>query len=263
MWEILLPILGLLIGILASLTGVGGGSIIVPILSLIYAFTPANAVGTSLAAIVFTAVAATFTYWRQKRIFFKTGVIVSLATAPGAVIGAYLTEVVTAAVLGLAFSVFLIIVAIKILTEILQRRRGKREVDEEIQVSENDLFKYKRRRLYLAFALGFVSGVISGLLGVGGGIVLVPLLIFVLALDIHVAVATTMFTMIFTALAGVVQHFALGNVNFEFALMLGVGSILGTQIGGYVYKRASHTLLRGVFAVILLAISVEMIIKFL
>jgi len=125
------------------------------------------------------------------------------------------------------------------------------------------LFNYKRGRLYLAFALGFISGVISGLLGVGGGIVLVPLLIFVLKLDIHVAVATTMFTMIFTALAGVVQHFVLGNVNFEFALMLGVGSILGTQIGAYIYKRASNTMLRGVFAVILLAISVEMIIEFL
>jgi len=263
MWEILLPILGLLIGILASLTGVGGGAIIVPILSLIYAFTPANAVGTSLAAIVFTAVAATVTYWRQKRIFFRTGVLVSFATAPGAVIGAYLTGVVSSTVLGIAFSVFLIIVAIKILTEILPRRRGKSKIDAEIQDSENDLFNYKRGRLYLAFALGFASGVISGLLGVGGGIVLVPLLIFVLKLDMHVAVATTMFTMIFTALAGVAQHFVLGNVNFEFALMLGVGSILGTQIGAYIYKRASHTLMRCVFALILLAISVEMIIKFL
>ncbi len=193
MWEILLPILGLFIGILASLTGVGGGAIIVPILSLIYSFTPATAVGTSLAAIVFTAVAATFTYWRQKRIFFRTGVFISFATAPGAVIGAYLTEVISATFLGIAFSVFLIIVAIKILTEILPRRRGKRKIDIEIQSSENDLFNYKRGRLYLAFALGFVSGVISGLLGVGGGIVLVPLLIFVLELDIHVAVATTMF----------------------------------------------------------------------
>jgi len=263
MWEILLPILGLLIGVLASLTGVGGGAIIVPILSLIYAFTPANAVGTSLAAIVFTAVAATVTYWRQKRIFFRTGVLVSFATAPGAVIGAYLTGVVSATVLGVAFSVFLIIVAIKILTEILPRRKGKSKIDAEIQVSENDLFNYKRVRLCLAFALGFVSGVISGLLSVGGGIVLVPLLIFVLELDIHVAVATTMFTMIFTALAGVAQHFVLGNVNFEFALLLGVGSMLGTQIGAFIYKRASHTLMRGVFAVILLAISVEMIIKFL
>jgi hypothetical protein len=263
MWEILLPILGLLIGVLASLTGVGGGAIIVPILSLLYAFTPASAVGTSLAAIVFTAVAATVTYWRQKRIFFRIGVIVSFATAPGAVIGAYLTEVVSATFLGVAFSVFLMIVAIKILTEITPRRRRDKKIDIEIQGSENDLFNYKRSRLYLAFALGFVSGVISGLLGVGGGIVLVPLLIFILELDIHVAVATTMFTMIFTALAGVTQHFLLGNVNFEVALMLGVGSILGTQIGAYLYKRASNTLLRGVFAVILLAISVEMIIKLL
>jgi uncharacterized protein len=262
MWEIFVPILGLLIGILASLTGIGGGSIIVPILSLLYAFTPASAVGTSLAAIVFIAVPATITYWRQKRILFKTGVIVSLATAPGAVIGAYLTEVVSAAVLGIAFSVFLIIVAIKILTEFRSNQKRK-QVDVEIQRSENYLFTYKRSRIYLAFALGFVSGIISGLLGVGGGLVLVPLLMFVLELDIHVAVATTMFTMIFTALAGGAQHFVLGNVNFEFALMLGVGSVIGTQIGGYIYKRASNTLLRGFFAIILLAISIEMIIKFL
>lgn len=262
MWEILLPIFGLLVGILATMTGVGGGTIIVPLLSLLYAFTPASAVGTSLASIVFTATAATVTYWRQKRIYVRTGLILALATSPGAVIGAYLTTVFSPAILGVIFGFFLIIVAIKILSEVYSNKTGlNREV--EARISEDDLLTYKRSKIYLAVPLGFASGIISGLLGVGGGIVLVPLIMFILQLDIHIAVATSMLTMVFTSISGVTQHLFLGNVNFEYAVILGVGSIIGTQIGAYIYKRTSNTTLRGVFAVILIAISIGMIIKFL
>jgi len=93
MWELLLPIFGFLIGTMASMTGIGGGAFIVPLLTLIYAFAPANAVGTSLTTIIFTAIASTINYSRQKRIYYKTGLILAIMTAPGAVLGAYLTSV--------------------------------------------------------------------------------------------------------------------------------------------------------------------------
>jgi uncharacterized membrane protein YfcA len=261
MWEILLPVFGLLIGILASMTGVGGGAIIVPLLSVLYAFSPTSAIGTSLATIIFTATAATITYWHQKRIFFRTGILLAVATAPGAVIGAYLTTAISATVLSVAFGVFLILVAVRMLMEVFSKQ--KQQNASTNQQSESELFHLGRNRIYLAVFLGFLAGIASGLLGVGGGLILVPLIVFTLGVDMHIAVATSMFTIIFTSLSGVGQHYLLGNVNLTYAFLLGAGSMIGTQIGAYIYKRASNRALRGIFAVILLAISIEMIIKFL
>jgi uncharacterized membrane protein YfcA len=103
MWEIILPILGFFIGTVAAMTGVGGGIFIVPLLTVAYSFAPANAVGTSLTTITFTAIAATVSYSRQKRIYYKAGLILATATGPGAVLGAYLTSVIPSATLGLIF----------------------------------------------------------------------------------------------------------------------------------------------------------------
>jgi uncharacterized protein len=260
MWEFLLPIFGLLIGILASMTGVGGGAIIVPLLSLLYAFSPASAIGTSLATIIFTAVAATITYWRQKRIFYRTGILLAIATAPGAVIGAYLTTVISATVLSIVFGVFLIGVAVKMLMGVFSKPKNAAAASQQ---SERELFHLRRNKIYLAVFLGFLAGIASGLLGVGGGLILVPLIVFTLGVDMHIAVATSMFTIIFTSLSGITQHYLLGNINFTYAFLLGAGSMLGTQIGAYVYKKASSRMLKGTFAVILLAISIEMIVKYL
>jgi uncharacterized membrane protein YfcA len=76
-------------------------------------------------------------------------------------------------------------------------------------------------------------------------------------------VATSMFTMILTSLSGVAQHYALGNVDLEFALLIAVGSVLGAQVGAYASKRVSGMNLRRIFAVVLIIVSVQMIIKFI
>ena len=113
MWELLLPIIGFLIGTVSAMSGLGGGVFVVPLLTLFYFFAPATAVGTSLMTILFTAAAATAYYSRQKSIYYKAGLILALATVPGAVLGAYLTSVIAARTLGLIFGFFLIFVAVK------------------------------------------------------------------------------------------------------------------------------------------------------
>jgi uncharacterized protein len=264
MWEIILPFLGFLIGIVAAMTGVGGGIFIVPLLTLTYSFSPANAVGTSLTTITFTAVAATLSYSRQKRIFYKGGILLAVATAPGAVLGAYLTSVVPAMLLGLIFGVFLILVAIRIVFENGFKKRKKPE-EAELRsegILEKDLLANKNH-LAIGLVLGFFGGVTSGLLGIGGGVVIVPVMTLVLSMSVHYAVATSMLTMIVTSAAGVGQHFVLGNINFEFALLLAVGSVLGAQVGTYVSKRLSDKSLRRVFALVLLVVSIQMILKFI
>jgi uncharacterized membrane protein YfcA len=79
----------------------------------------------------------------------------------------------------------------------------------------------------------------------------------------YVVVATSMFTMIITSAAGIAQHYALGNINFEYALLIAAGSVLGAQVGAYASKRLSSKNLRRIFAAILIIVSLQMIIKFI
>jgi uncharacterized protein len=264
MWELLLPLLGFFIGVLAALTGVGGGIIIVPLLTLAYAFAPANAVGTSLLAILITAVAATVGYSHQKRIDYKTGLLLAATTVPGALLGAFLTSLTPPMILGLTFGVFLIFVALRLLVQASRfgRNLPSHHSVEETKFNLKAAWRKTRGRLVAGVALGFFGGVASGLLGVGGGVVLVPILCLVLELDIHVAVATSMFTMIATSISGAVQHYSLGNINFEYALLLGFGAVVGAQLGAFASKRISGRNLQLIFALLLLAVSIQMIIKF-
>jgi uncharacterized membrane protein YfcA len=257
MWELLLPLAGFLIGAVAAMAGVGGGAFIVPLLTLAFAFPPDHAIGTSLTVIVFTAVAATLGYSRQRRIYYKTGLLLAVLTVPGAVLGAYLTVILPASLLGLIFGVFLVLVAVQMIAGGGLGKRGAGLVN-----SEAELFASKKR-LAGGVLLAFFGGLASGLLGIGGGAVMVPIMALVLLMPIHVAVATSMFTMILTSLSGVAQHYALGNVNLEFALLIAVGSVLGAQLGAYTSKKVSGKNLHRIFAVVLIIVSVQMIIKFI
>ena len=103
----------------------------------------------------------------------------------------------------------------------------------------------------------------SGLLGVGGGIVFVPIMTLVFGFGIHFAVATSMFTIIATSVSGVTQHYLLGNINFEYALLLGIGTAVGAQVGAYTSKKISVINLQRIFSLMLLGASIQMILKFL
>jgi len=97
----------------------------------------------------------------------------------------------------------------------------------------------------------------------GGGALLVPIMSLVMLMPIHAVVATSMFTMIFTSLSGVAQHYTLGNIDFAYALLLIVGAIVGAQLGAWLSKKISGATLRIIFAVVLIIVSVQMIIKFI
>jgi uncharacterized membrane protein YfcA len=263
MWEMILPFLGFLITFIAVMIGVGGGVFIVPLLTLAYGFTPAHAVGTSLLVIIFGGFSATIGYSRHKLVFFKVGLMLAVATIPGSIVGAFLTSVLPGATLGLIFGFFLIAVAVRmIFSNNLFRRKKPGAADSKVIWSEPEVLADKRRFL-AAFGLCFFGGVVSALLGIGGGLVFVPILSIVLLLPIHVVVATSMFTMVFTSFAGVVQHWTLGNVNLEYGLLLAVGAVVGAQVGAWVCKRVSGEKLQVVFAVALILLSAQMILKFI
>jgi uncharacterized protein len=262
MWELLLPLLGFLVAVVASMTGVGGGIVFVPMLTLGYGFLPVHAVGTSLMVIFFGSISASIGFAWQKRIFYKTGFLLAIATVPGSVVGAILASELPADVLGLAFGVFLVIVAIRMLwvNDFLRKNRVRRQVQKVIDC-EGDLF-FNKERLVAGVGLGFFGGVASGMLGVGGGILLVPIMALILLMPMHAVVATSTFTMVFTTLSGVFQHWSMGNVDLGYALLLVVGALVGAQVGAWLCKRTSGKKLSLIFTILVLVVSVQMIIKF-
>jgi len=261
-----LVLLGFFVGLIASMVGVGGGVFVVPILSLVFGFTSQIAVGTSLAVIVFTSLASTFAYSRQKRIDYKVGLISTVTTIPGASLGAYLTSLISSKQLGIIFACFLIFVALHMFVEfhislpnVLKKRGHWHRV---LIDSEGKVFEYDADVL-LGFALAFFGGLSSGFLGIGGGALVVPILHLVANLPMHVAVATSMFIMIFTSISGVLTHIQLGNVNFESASYLAIGVIFGAQVGARIAKRISGKRLRGFFGAVLIIVSINLLLKFI
>ncbi|MGB9671851.1 MAG: sulfite exporter TauE/SafE family protein [Candidatus Bathyarchaeales archaeon] len=260
MWEWLLPLFGFLISIAASLTGVGGGIFIVPLLTLLYNFEPVVAIGTSLATIIITSIASSANYLKQNRVYVKAGLVLACATTPGGYVGAAITAVPEVKTwLGVIFGVFLIIVAAQMIYKALSTKSVKScsVVDAAF---EKALLKDYRKMLSGLF-LGFLGGIASGLLGIGGGTVLVPVMCYALDFPIHFAIPTSMFIMIFTSMSGVFNHLQQGNVNAIYAVYLGVGAVVGAQVGAYASRKLSSRNLRLVFAAMLIVSSINMILK--
>ncbi|MEM0095423.1 MAG: sulfite exporter TauE/SafE family protein [Candidatus Bathyarchaeia archaeon] len=260
MMEWLLPLFGFLISIAAALTGVGGGIFIVPLLSLLYDFKPEVAIGTSLATIIITSIASTANYMKQKRVYFKAGLVLACATAPGGYLGAAITAVPMVKMwLGVIFGVFLILVAFQMVYRALRTKPVKASVTVD-PAFERGLLEDRRRMLWGLF-LSFFGGIASGLLGIGGGVVLVPVMCYALNFPIYFSIPTSMFIMIFTSIFGVANHLQQGNVNTLYAVYLGLGSVVGAQVGAYISRKLSSRSLSFVFAAMLVIASINMILK--
>lgn len=260
MLEWLLPLFGFLISIAAALTGVGGGIFIVPLLTLLYGFEPVGAVGTSLATIIITSIASTVNYVKQRRVYIKAGLALACATAPGGYLGAAITGISIVKIwLGVIFGVFLILVAFQMVYRALRTKPVKASGTVD-PVFEKTLLR-DQRRMFSGLILGFFGGIASGLLGIGGGVVLVPVMCYALGFPIHFSIPTSMFIMIFTSISGVVSHVQQGNVNALYAVYLGLGSVAGAQVGAYISRKLSSRSLSFVFAAMLIVASVNMILK--
>ncbi|MDF1539634.1 MAG: sulfite exporter TauE/SafE family protein [Candidatus Thorarchaeota archaeon] len=241
------------VGIISSMVGIGGGIINTPLLIIIFGLTAQTAPATALVAALFVAVASTIAYYRQnpRPILFKPGLFLAVMTVPGSLVGVALREfIIDDYVLRIIFGVALFPVALKML---FAKKRGKAD-----DVASFDFSSLSRNRLALALFGGFIGGISAGLLGIGGGAVVVPVLTILMGLPIHAAVATSMFTMIFTASAGTVRNMIGGHIDPFYALALGIGIVIGAQIGPKLACRVNAVQLKQVFGLVLVFPLVKM-----
>jgi len=245
----LLAIFAIGVGVLSSMIGIGGGTVNTPLLLILFAFTEQQAPATALVGGLFVSIAASISYWKQKPrpTILKIGLMLAVLTVPGSLFGVFLRTLITAPyVLRLIFGISLMPVAIKML---FAAKRGKSDLASEIEAW--DISQISRRQMGISLFGAFIGGISAGLLGLGGGAVIVPVLCVLMGLPMHAAVATSMFTMMFTAAAGTTYNIILGSVDISFALALGVGMLIGGQIGARLACRVNAVQLKQIFGLII------------
>lgn len=242
---VLLALLGVVVGTYGAIVGVGGGFLVVPLLLIIYKLPPAAAAATSLVVVLLSSASASVTYVRGGRVDIRTGLLLAAATVPGAYfIGPVLAERIPARAFKIGFGVFLLVMAAVLYFRPARAapvtgaapRHGLWRVRRTFRDGSGETLDYEFD-LVLAVVLSFAVGILSSMLGIGGGIVHVPALIHVMSFPVHVATATSQFVLAFTAAAGVAKYAAGGHVVWPLAAGIGVGVILGAQVGASVSHR--------------------------
>lgn len=255
--QILLFVVGIVVGIFGTIVGVGGGFILVPLLLIAYKATPQMAVGTSLCIVALNAISGSSSYARQKRIDYRTGLLFSLATVPGAVGGAVLIDYISAPVFDVGFGVFLLAMAA------YMAFRPSARVSASLPV-ESLVFDPRHRIQYnapLGMLVSFFVGFLSSLAGIGGGVVHVPAMIYLFHFPTHIAVSTSHFILAISTTLGAASHISLAHVLWDKIPSLGLGVILGAQAGARLSHRIrSQVIVRGL-AVAVAIVAIRLISK--
>ncbi|MSQ41618.1 MAG: sulfite exporter TauE/SafE family protein [Dehalococcoidia bacterium] len=259
--SVALIVLGLAAGTFGTLVGSGGGFILVPVLLLAYPGREASTITAMSLLVVFAnAASGAAAYGWQRRIDLRSGGWFALATLPGAVAGALLVHLLPrrgfdalfAAVLGLAGAYLLARRRSALIREPLA---GRGVVTRTMRDREGYSYVY-RYRLWQGMVLSTGVGFLSSLLGIGGGIVHVPIMVLVLRFPVHIAVATSQFVLALTALQGTAVHLASGSLAHggaaPDAALLALGVVPGAQLGARLAARLRGETIVRVLAVALL-----------
>lgn len=245
---VLFLLFGLAVGAYGTLIGAGGGFIIVPVLLLVLHWSHEQAVGTSLFVVAANATSGSIAYWRQKRIDFRTGWQFALATVPGAIAGSFIVDLINGRTFYIVFGLLLVAVSLYLMwrpekpgSEHEQTTRppglaGWGWTVRHLVDSRGESYKFgfsKPWGIVLSFGVGFLSSI----LGIGGGIVHVPALVTLFGFPAHIATATSHFILSISTIVGTASHFVVGNVVVVPAVAMGLGAVIGAQIGGALSHR--------------------------
>ena len=234
--------LGFVAGILGSMIGLGGGIIVVPVLTF-FGFTPTLAASNSLFAAFSNAVASTFSYSRQKRIEYSLGLKLGLLTIPGTILGAYISSDVTPGIFKILFGLVLISSAFYIFI------RKRIETKEKVVNKQIMLF---------GVAASFFAGIISSFFGIGGGIIFVPLMVVGMGMAMKKAAPTSQFILLFASLSGVIVHSILGHPDFLQAGFLAIGSFFGGLVGARLSLEIKERFLQILVSVIIIVAAIKL-----
>ncbi|MEM4546130.1 MAG: sulfite exporter TauE/SafE family protein [Nitrososphaerota archaeon] len=255
--------LGFGIGGLGTLIGIGGGAYLVPTLILLYGFEPKVAVGTSLFFVFLNVLSGSISYLRLRRVDVRLGLILTIPTIPGAILGAYSAGYLGSFTFRLIFAALLVWASLYLLLKhtgqsstVKTGGYGRKIVD-----SNGKVYIYSVN-VPLGLVTSFIAGFASSIFGIGGGVLHVPIMIHVLDIPVHVATATSHFILVFTTLFGFLTHSALNNIYFEYAVLLGLGGIFGAQVGARISNRIGDVKIKRLLGLTLLLVAIRLVLQF-
>ncbi len=236
--------LGFAAGLLGSIIGLGGGIIIVPVLTF-FGFSPALAASNSIFAVFSNAVASSISYAKQRRIEYSIGLKLGLLSIPGTIIGAFVSSEITPQFFKILFALILISASIYIFS--------KRKM-------EPKNYNLSKQIMILAIGASFFAGIISGLFGVGGGIIFVPLMVIAMGLSMKNAAPTSQFILLFASASALITHTLLGHPDFYQALLLSAGAFVGGLVGARLSLEIKENALKILISVVMIAVAVKLFI---
>jgi len=264
------------IGVLSGLFGVGGGFLMTPLL-LFAGVSPAVAVASQANQMVATSVSGVLAHWRRGNVDFKMGLILLIGGLAGSALGVWLYSVLRDLgqldlVISLSYVLFLGaiggLMAIESGRAILRKHRpgaGKRKLHQHTWLHGLPLkTRFRKSKLYISallpLGIGFLVGILTAIMGVGGGFIMVPAMIYLLGMPTITVIGTSLFQIIFVA-ANVTFLQAVQNhtVDVAMALILLTGSVIGAQFGSRFAGRLPAEQLRGLLALLVLLVSVKIV----
>lgn len=262
---------GSVVGFALGLTGGGGGVFAVPLLVYGLAVAPREAVGVSLASVGGTALFGAVPRLMHGEVELRTGFLFAVAGMLGAPVGSYLSTLVPEQVLLVLFAVLMLVVAQRmwakasnpVLPSGVCVTEGDAAFDRSACQRDSDgKLRLTSRCARLLVMVGLLTGVLSGMFGVGGGFVIVPALVIFSGMEIHRAVGTSLFVIVLVSISGVASHIAGGNaLSWAMTLQFMIGGFAGMSLGGIVAKRLKGPTLQRVFAIAVVLVAAFVIVK--
>lgn len=236
-----LILIGFVAGTIGTLIGAGGGFILVPILLMVYPDkSPELITSISLAVVCINAISGSVNYAFKKRIDYRSALLFSTTTLPGSILGSVLVGYIPRNIFDLIFGITLLGLCIYLLIKPLKTESHHSNnltwniwpIRRSLQDQQGNAYSYAYD-LVLACLLSFIIGIAASILGIGGGIIHVPVMINLLNFPVHIATATSHFVLALMGASASATHWVKGDLNAVLSeiLFLGIGVVVGAQLG--------------------------------
>lgn len=251
-------------GIIGSMFGIGGGLIVIPILTLVFGLPMKEAIGASLISIIATSTSAASRYVSQGTANMRLGMFLEPFTVAGSITGAAIAVYLDQDILLALFAVILVYGAY----HMAYGKKADSTINKKTYPSVAGSYldgeqevSYEVVNLPRGMAASFGAGNVSGMLGVGGGIIKVPVMNLWMNVPIKAATATSNFMIGVTALASASVYYVSGLLNPTLAAVVAIGAFLGTKVGPRVIAKTASVTLKKWFAVIMIVMACALILK--
>ena len=272
---LLIILLGIMVGGLTGLFGVGGGFLMTPLL-IFLGIPPTVAVGTEAPHVLASSLSGAIAHWRRKNVDIKMGIFLLAGGIAGSIVGVNLFKILREfgqidVIIQLLFLFFLGFIGLSMLFESTRTTIKKYRTTSLIRTKLHQhswihglpfKMRFHRSKLYIStippVIIGFFVGILSAMMGVGGGFIMIPAMVYILGMSTNVVVGTSLFQIIFvTANSTFFQSYLNQTVDIVLASLMILGGVIGAQVGARLGSTFKAEYLRGVLAILVLAVCIK------